>query len=176
MIEPAARGCQARQESSSRCVRGHIPPGRIPPRALGTGWLLLGLMALRCMLAGSAWGAPDELLPLFNQAGSLKPQLIETVTRPTGLASYGGWAAWSRYDAAHRAYQLIVRDARGAVSAVAIAESPQPFEVSLGRLAHGGVGAVYARCANGVEHRGCRLEQLAIESPGAPEKPLFAPA
>jgi hypothetical protein len=102
-------------------------------------------------------------------------QLLETITRPTSVASYGGWAAWSRYDATLHGYQLIVRNAQGDVSAVGIAENPRPFEVSLGPLASGGVGAVYSRCVNPVAHQGCRLEQLAIESPGARESRLAVP-
>jgi hypothetical protein len=64
----------------------------------------------------------------------------------------------------------MVRNANGEVSAMGIAESPQPFEVGLGPLASGGVGAVYPRCANAVTHKGCRLEQLAVE--GVKWKPI----
>ena len=144
-------------------------------RALGIAWLLIGLMAPMCMLAAMASGAPDELLPLPNQPGALRTHVLEAIVRPTSVASYRGWAAWSRYDPAHHAYELIVRNTSGNVTAVAIGESPQPFEVSLGPLPSGGVGAVYSRCANAVEHKGCRLEQLAIELPGARENRLAVP-
>jgi hypothetical protein len=144
-------------------------------RALGTAWLLIGLVALTWILAPAARGAPDELLPVPSQPGSLQPHVLETITRPTSIASYGGWAAWSHYDSTHRAYQLMVRNADGSVSAMGIAESPQPFEVSLGPLPSGGVGAVYPRCANAVGHEGCRLEQLAIVSTGAREQRLAVP-
>jgi hypothetical protein len=123
----------------------------------------------------SASGASSAPLPLPGQPGSLRPELLETIARPTGLASYRGWAAWSRYDSTHHAYQLVVRNARGDISAMGIAESRQPFEVSLGPLASGGVGAVYSRCANAVAHEGCSLEQLPIESPDAREKRLAVP-
>jgi hypothetical protein len=130
-----------------------------------------------CVLAAAAAAsaAPNELSSLPNQPGSLQAQLLETIARPTSVASYGGWAAWSRYDSTHRAYQLMVRNANDSVSAMGIGESPQPFEVSLGPLPSGGVGAVYPRCANAVEHEGCRLEQLAIESTGAREQRLAVP-
>jgi hypothetical protein len=143
-------------------------------RALGTAWLLIGLVALTWILAPAA-SALDELLPVPSQPGSLQPHVLETITRPTSVASYGGWAAWSRYDSTRRAYQLIVRNATGNVMAIGIAESPQPFEVSLGPLASGGVGAVFPRCANAVRHERCRLEQLAIESAGAREQRLAVP-
>jgi len=144
-------------------------------RALGTAWLLIGLVALTWTLAPAASGAPDKPLPVPSQPGSLQPHLLETITRPTSIASYGGWAAWSHYDSTHRAYQLMVRNANGSVSAMGIAESSQPFEVSLGPLPSGAVGAVYPRCANAVGHEGCRLEQLAIESTGARERRLTVP-
>jgi hypothetical protein len=102
--------------------------------------------------------------------GSLRAQLVETLTRPTSISSYGRWAAWSSYDPTHRGYQLVVRGPLGEVTALGIAESPHPFEVSLGPLAAGGVGAVFPRC-----DQGCRMEELPIESPGAPETPLAVP-
>ena len=146
-------------------------------RALGTAWLLM--MALMCMPVAAAGavasGVPGELSLLPNQPGSQKVQLLETLTRTTSISSYDGWAAWNRYDSAHRAYQLMVRNANGEVSPMSIAESPQPFEASLGPLPSGGVGAVYPRCVNAVEREGCRLEQLAIESTGARETRLAVP-
>lgn len=147
-------------------------------RRLGCRWIALTAIvgvAIAGACVSVARGAPHELLPLPSQPGSLQPQLLEAIPRPTSIASYGSWAAWSRYDSTHRAYELMVRNAKGEVSAMGIAESPQPFEVSLGPLPSGGVGAVYPRCANAVEHEGCRLEQLTIESTGASEKRLAVP-
>lgn len=148
-------------------------------RARRTAWLALGSIVSLCVCVGAAGAAPldrpGELAPLPKQRGSLQTQSIETLTRPTGLASYGGWAAWSRYDSAHRGYQLMVRSANGVVAATSIAESRRPFEVSLGPLAGGGVGAVYPRCANGIVHHDCTLSQLAIELPGARETRLTVP-
>ena len=155
--------------------------GRCASRAPGAAWLLIGLTALMCVAvttaaAGAvALGVAGQLSQLPSEPGSLQVQLLETLTRPTSISSYGGWAAWSRYDATHRAFQLMVRNANGEVSPVSIAESPQPFEVSLGPLPSGGVGAVYPRCVNAVEREGCRLERLAIESSGAAEKRLAVP-
>src|SRR5664280_186435 len=96
-------------------------------RALGTAWLPIGLTGLMCTLAAAAAGATGELSPLPNQPGSLQAHLLETITHPTSVSSYGGWAAWSRYDSTHRAYQLMVRNASGNVTAMGIPESPQPF-------------------------------------------------
>jgi hypothetical protein len=144
-------------------------------RGVGVAGLALALVAPTCVLAPPAAGAPDGLVPLPQQPHSPPAQLVETITRPTSVSSYGGWAGWSRYDATQHAYQLIVRNTRGEVSAMSIAESPQPFEVSLGPLPSGGVGAVYSRCVNPVDHKGCRLEQLAIESPAARESRLAVP-
>jgi hypothetical protein len=148
-------------------------------RALGAAWLLVGLIGLMCMPAlaagAAASGLPGELVSLPSQPGSLQTQLLETLTRPTGISSYGSWAAWSRYDPTHHAYRLMVRNVNGEVSAMHVAESPQPFEVSLGPLPSNGVGAVYPRCANAVEHKGCRLERLAVESTDAGETRLPVP-
>jgi len=118
----------------------------------------------------AASSVPDVLPPLPSEPGSLQAQLVEMLTRPTSISSYAGWAAWSRYDPTHRGYQLMLRNPSGEVTALGIAESPKPFEVGLGPLASGGVGAVYPRC-----DPGCRLEELAVDSPGAPETPLAVP-
>jgi hypothetical protein len=138
-------------------------------------WLLVGLVCMLVVATEAAASVAPTELSLPSEPGSLQVQLLESPPRPTSIASYVGWAAWSRYDSAHRGYQLMVRNANGGLSAMGIAESPQPFEVSLGPLASGGVGAVYPRCANAVEHRGCRLEQLPIESTGARETRLAVP-
>jgi hypothetical protein len=151
----------------------------IAPRARGGVWLLACLLGLMCtpVVAAEAGtlGRPGELLPTARQPGPLQAQLLETLTRPTSVSSYGAWAAWSSYDPTHRAYRLMARTASGAVTAMDVAESPQPFEMSLGPLPSEKVGAVYPRCANAVEHRGCRLEQLAIGSTGAHETRLPVP-
>ncbi len=149
----------------------------IAHRARGGGWLLAGLVGLMCMAAVAAeagtLGRPGELPA--RQPGPLQAHLLETLTRPTSVSSYGAWAAWSSYDPTHRAYRLMARNASGAVTAMDVAESPQPFEVSLGPLPSKEVGAVYPRCANAMEHKGCRLEQLAIGSTGAHETRLPVP-
>jgi hypothetical protein len=152
---------------------------RIAHRARGGGWLLAGLLGLLCMPVVAAdaetLGRPGELSPPARQPGPLQAQLLEPLTRPTSVSSYGAWAAWSSYDPTHRAYRLMVRNANGAVTAMGVAESPQPFEVSLGPLPSKEVGAVYPRCANAVEHKGCRLEQLAVGSTDAHETRLPVP-
>lgn len=135
--------------------------------------LLVVLVGLVPTAAASA--APNELSPLPNQPGSLQAQLLETIARPTSVASYGGWTAWSRYDSTHHAYHLMVRNAKGDVTTMGVAESPQPFEVSLGPLPSHAIGAVYPRCADAARHEGCRLEQLGIESSGAREEHLPVP-
>jgi len=137
--------------------------------------LPIGVMGLMCMFAAAATASTGEPSPPPNQRGSVQARVLETITHPTSVSSYGGWAAWSRYDSTHRGYQLIVRSARGDVTAMGIAESPQPFEVSLGPLPSRGIGAVYPRCANAVRHERCSLEQVAIESTGSPEKRLAVP-
>ncbi len=152
-------------------------------RAGGGAWLLAGLLGLMCMLVVAAAAAADagrlgragELSSPTRQPDPLQAQLLETLVRPTSVSSYGAWAAWSSYDLTHRAYRLMARNANGAVTAMDVAESPQPFEVSLGPLPSKEVGAVYPRCANAVEHRGCRLEQLAVGPTDAHETRLPVP-
>ena len=56
------------------------------------------------------------------------------------------------------AISWMVRNTKGDITATGVAESTQPFEVGLGPLASGRVGAVYPRCTDAVLHHGCRLE------------------
>jgi hypothetical protein len=133
---------------------------------------LIGLVAATLSAAPIARGTAYQPSP---KPGSPQPYLQETVERPTSVASYGGWAAWSRYDASRRGYRLVMRNPNGGVAAMEIAESPAPFEVGLGPSPSGAVAAVYPRCTNAVSHRGCRLEQLAVESTSAREQPLTVP-
>jgi hypothetical protein len=154
-------------------MRSRSPQAGVRACALGVVLLIgfIGVMSISAITVGAVnWATAGKLSPLPSEPGPQQAQLVETLPRPTSLSSYGGWTAWSRYDFTHRAFQLMVRNANGVVSAMGVAEQPQPFEVSLGPLASGGVGAVYSRC----DHR-CRLEQLAIESPGACETPLAVP-
>jgi hypothetical protein len=96
--------------------------------------------------------------------------------RLTPVASYGGWAAWSSLDGAAHAYRLTVRSPNGVVAAMGEPQPGRPFEVSLGPLASGGVGAVFARCTEPTGHRGCVLEQLAIETAHPHETQLQVPS
>ena len=50
--------------------------------------------------------------------------------------------------------------------------SGAPFEISLGPLPSGRVGAVLARCADGVGHRRCSLSALSVESASPSEARL----
>ncbi len=104
--------------------RSHSAETRVS-RTLGGAWLLMSLV---CMLvaatAAAVLAAPVQRSLLPSEPGSLQVQSLEALTRPTSISSYGGWAAWSRYDPTHRGYQLMARNANGEVSATGIAESP----------------------------------------------------
>ena len=136
------------------------------------GLATIGVLGLTWSLAAGALGAPSGPPPRPpRQPGSLQPSVVETLARSTSIASYDGWSAWSRYDSTHRAFQLIVRDPSGSVSAVGIAEEREPFEVALGPLPNGTVGAVYPRCGA----RSCHLEELAVGAGDARERRLAVP-
>src|SRR5580700_10705762 len=93
-------------------------------RVVGFAWLLIGPLGLMCMavavVGAVALGVPRELSPLPDQPGLLQAQLLETLARPTSISTYGGWSAWSRYDSAHRAYQLMAQNTNGVVMAMGV--------------------------------------------------------
>ncbi|HEX4107794.1 MAG TPA: hypothetical protein VHX88_06640 [Solirubrobacteraceae bacterium] len=95
---------------------------------------------------------------------------LASVGRATGVVAYGGWAAWSSYDAASHGYALMLRSPSGSVAPAGVAERPAPFDVSLGPDAHGATVAVYSRC----RQTACRLVELALGAP-AYERRLAPP-
>lgn len=137
--------------------------------------MLICLAVLTVSIASAAPAASVEPLPTPREPGSLQVRVVEAVRRPTSLASYGGWVAWSRYDASHHAYQLMTSNPAGQVAPVGVAENSQEFEVGLGPLRSGAVGAVFARCANAARLQGCKLDEIEIGSGDPHEKRLLVP-
>jgi hypothetical protein len=143
-----------------------------------TACLALTLLAVASILGwapAAASAAVLESTTVPNQTGTAKTSVLEALVKPTRVATYGAWAAWSRYDTAQGGYRLVVRNPAGTITTMGVDERPQPFDVSLGALASGGVGAVYSRCANTAKLKGCHLMQLGIEAAGATEKQLAVP-
>jgi hypothetical protein len=89
------------------------------------------------------------------------------------VASFGGWAAWSRLDTATHRFQLVVLSPDGVISTPAPPERTEPFDVQIGPSPSGPV-AVYSRCSDERRLQGCRLRQLELASPSA-EQTLSPP-
>jgi hypothetical protein len=90
------------------------------------------------------------------------------------VAAYGGWAAWSRFDATTHAYALVLRSPSGAITLAPIAERAAPFDVELGPDGSG-VVAVYSRCSDTGALLGCHIYELKLGMAGAGEQMLAAP-
>jgi hypothetical protein len=84
---------------------------------------------------------------------------VAETSRPTPLASYGGWSAWSAADAGGR-YVLRLRSPAGTVTDAPLPSSANPWDVSLGPNASGAVTAVYRRC----RASGCDVDSLDVAS------------
>ena len=67
---------------------------------------------------------------------------------PTNVASYGGFVAWSQYDANTKQYLLAIAQHDAAAKIIRAASSPAPLEVSLGPDSNGRVVALYVRCTS----------------------------
>ena len=107
------------------------------------------------------------------RAGAESPVVLDPMG--VSVAAYGGWAAWSRADAATGHYALVLRSPEGEISLPAVAESAAPFDVELGPTGGSGVAAVYSRCANDTTRGGCRLVELRLGVTGAAERTLGPP-
>jgi hypothetical protein len=92
-------------------------------------------------------------------ASASADEAVAETARPTPLAAYGGWSAWSRTDAGGR-YVLQLRSPGGDVRDAPLPSSSAPWDVSLGPDAGGAVTAVYRRC----RARGCDVDRLDIAS------------
>jgi hypothetical protein len=106
------------------------------------------------------------------QAGTPTPKVLDGQGQL--VATYGGWAAWSRPDAATNAFALVLRSPAGAISLAPVATSPAPFDVELGP-SDSGVAAVYSRCADTSTLQGCHIYYLRLGVAGATEQILAVP-
>lgn len=113
-----------------------------------------------------------SLTCLAVSAGATTPVVLD----PNGVsvAAYGGWAAWSRSDAATSRYELVLRSPQGAISLAPVAESNSPFDVELGPSGSE-VAAVYSRCADTNALRGCHVAELRLGVSPATEHALAPP-
>lgn len=73
---------------------------------------------------------------------------IAVTPGPTNVAAYGGFVAWSQYDASTRQFQLAIAQSGAAPKIIRAASSPAPLEVSLGPDSKGRVVALYVRCTS----------------------------
>jgi hypothetical protein len=83
---------------------------------------------------------------LSVSTAALADETLTTVSRPTPINAYGGRLAWSRFDPARNAYELVTRAPGGAVTVVPVKPRSVPFDVDLGPGKAGGTLAVYSRC------------------------------
>ncbi|HEX6695736.1 MAG TPA: hypothetical protein VF080_03050 [Solirubrobacteraceae bacterium] len=100
-------------------------------------------MSLRRLLP-----VPLLALALVPAAPAAADQAVAEIARQTPVAAYGGWEAWSRYDAASHRYTLVVAVPGQPAAPVGISTSSRPFDVSLGPDRDHNVAAVYQRCTS----------------------------
>jgi hypothetical protein len=144
-----------RESAESRCAS-------VATRAARLASTCLAGAALTSALAWPVADARAEAPVLLDAAG-------------VSVTSYGGWAAWSREDAATGMDALLTRSPQGVISPAPVAERPSPFDVELGPTRGSGVGAVYSRCAGGAARSSCHLLLLQLGSPQARERALTPP-
>jgi hypothetical protein len=102
-----------------------------------------GLLALCALLTALVAPAP---------AGA--DAVVANLVRDTPVSAYGGWLAWSDYDAESQRYRLVLQVGDQTVPA-AMRDSARAFDVSLGPDARGRIVALYTRCRTG--DRGCDI-------------------
>jgi hypothetical protein len=134
---------------------------------------LTGLAGRRTRAALSAGAIIVSLAGSSPSAGAQSPVVLDPIG--VSVAAYGGWAAWSRPDAAKDRYALVLRSPEGVMSVPAIAESTAPFDVELGPTGGSGVAAVYSRCAQDATRRRCHVAELRLGVAGAVERTLAPP-
>jgi hypothetical protein len=86
-------------------------------------------------------------------------EAIRETARPTPLAAYGGWSAWSELGSDGR-FAMKLRTPGGDVRDAPLPTSANPWDVSLGPGSGSTVVAVYRRCRSG----GCDVDRLDVAS------------
>jgi len=119
---------------------------------------------------------PSLALP-SSAAG--EPRVLAEEAEPTPVAAYGGWVAWSRWDAASNRFRLVAARGDGAPVVLPVRSRSVAFDVDLGPGADGAPVAVYSRCRREVPGRdwnpayypppyrlgrGCSIYQLDLET------------
>lgn len=122
----------------------------------------MSLLAASTLLVGA----------LAPRARALSPTSLDPGGQ--GVSAYGGWAAWSRYDATTKQFSLVLRSPTGALLLPPVPERPTQFDVELGPT-EAGVTAVYSRCANDTALTGCHLYELGLGETQAGERVLAIP-
>jgi hypothetical protein len=116
--------------------------------------------ACACALAAVAGAA---LAPAAHAATTLS-----TEQRSVPVAAWAGTVAWSSYDPATNDYHLVVSRNGATPQRLAVAPSPNAFDVSLGTNRNGSTYAVYSRCTTPATHStpptGCDLYRTSIAS------------
>jgi hypothetical protein len=91
------------------------------------------------------------------------PQTLAREQAPFFVDAYGDAIAWSSFDPATQRYALRIRR-NGTVTTPPVAGRGRAFDVDLGPLPGGGLGAVYSRCADDVRRTGCDLYLLDVDA------------
>src|SRR3954466_13728486 len=110
--------------------------------------LRIALLTAAALAASAAPAAAAPQTPAAEQA-------------PFSVDAHGDAIAWSSFDPVTKQYQLRIRR-NGAVTSPPVAGRGRAFDVDLGPLPGGGLGAVYSRCADDVARTGCDLYLLDV--------------
>jgi len=101
-------------------------------------------------------------------ASARADQSLAELGRDAPVAGYGGWKAWSQFDAKTARYTLMFGHPDDSVGVSPLPPSPTPWDVSLGPDADGGVVAIYRSCGS----RGCDLRRLEVSAFNGRDEPL----
>ncbi len=107
---------------------------------------------------GGGTGSGDEEPRPGDVLGVLARQ-----ARGTGVSAYGGFLAFSAYDARTRRFRLMIRRPGARAEPLPVPARRVAFDVDLGPSSRGGVAAVYSRCRSERARRGCDVFRFEID-------------
>ena len=127
-------------------ARGRRGGAAVDPRLAGVAADRGATAYVSCAAEMAPGGPSCRVLLREGAAFADADRELVRVPRPTTVATYRGWTAFSTFDASRPGYRLTLLSPAGELRDAGVAPRAVPFDVDLGPRPKGQLEAVYSRC------------------------------